>query len=1246
MDTLFRKVSSGRIITVLGMHRSGTSTVTRGLMALGVGLGDHLHPASTDNPKGFWEDKDCLKINEELLALFGSAYDRLNLRADIPANDPKVLDLQVRAAEILRDNLQQGNGLWGFKDPRTCRLLAFWKPLLSATGSDLAFVICLRNPMSVARSLQKRDAIAFEKSYLLWLQHMLAALQETAEAGPRVVVEYDRLIAQPRYELQRIAQSLTLDFVGSEADTTAYVDEFLEDKLWNNRFSAADLAIDSRSPPAVTLLYSVLSRVAADELSLEGPEVTAAIAEAQAQLAAVRPVLPYIDRLETDLETEKTALSDAVTRVALTSEDASASEARVAALEADLQSERAARDADGAADAKVREELSNAQARIADLERVLQSEQERAADAEDKACLIAAKHEATRSHLARLEASSVWRATAPLRNTMARRPRAARWLRRAAKLAWWIVTLQLVGKLRERRHVRLASEAAAPITLVSSIPTLDDFLASTVERFWYVQQAGLPDSVTQADAVAHFLESGLDEGFSPSPLFPITAGASAMRARLLAAMAEGPAEGWFDAAAYLAHSPDAADSALPPFAHFLCTGLGEGAGFSYIFDQRWYAEAYHQELANRKLPAFLHYLSTASTGLVAPCLALLPIFVHRTETSRIEIERFSLVARAARRWLSRLGPDRFAMLAGLFYSPGYDGGGTLAPSADGPERFAHFLDKGLELGLDPGPLFEVALYQPDVHPAMTRGTALLHFLEHGEAQPAPSTLFNEAEYLKRNLDLPPNNFWLLRHFATDGLFEGRNIDGVPRAPVHPVSDGAVARALMNWRSFWAAHDPDAAQDPAIANLIRTTRRIQTILSSPMFQQSLKAARDLDPAIGDPTAHTIAIPPVNDPREAARVEVLRRLPRLHYDAIICVPWVRNGGADLVGCLLAETVASDPSRTVLLLRVDQPHCDRPDWIPAQVDVAHISDIVKMLAPPQAEDFLYSLLIGLAPRNVFNVNSNLCWRTFGRYGARLARQMELYAYLFCWDHDENGLRVGYPSDFFAKTAPNMTAIFTDTQFLRDELVKIYQPTSAIERKLIPLFSPIRSIPESLPVAAEAAASRVRARPRVLWAGRLDPQKRFDLVIEVAKLLPEIDFECWGGVVLGKSIAWELPVNMQLHGFFSGYDQLGLEDADAWLFTSDWEGMPTLIIELAVRGVSLVASAVGGVPELVTLATGYPVASFSGPEAYAVALRDALGNPQERIARARALQALALSRYTRDSYSTAVEAAICKGR
>ncbi|MHB0874384.1 MAG: hypothetical protein ACYC1J_13295, partial [Acidithiobacillus ferrooxidans] len=68
-----------QLLVVLGMHRSGTSAIARGLQALGASLGDALLPAGFDNPKGFWEDRDMLRINEALLAELQSAYDRVGL---------------------------------------------------------------------------------------------------------------------------------------------------------------------------------------------------------------------------------------------------------------------------------------------------------------------------------------------------------------------------------------------------------------------------------------------------------------------------------------------------------------------------------------------------------------------------------------------------------------------------------------------------------------------------------------------------------------------------------------------------------------------------------------------------------------------------------------------------------------------------------------------------------------------------------------------------------------------------------------------------------------------------------------------------------------------------------------------------------------------------------------------------------------------------------------------------------------
>lgn len=67
------KDKNNQLIVVLGMHRSGTSAITRGLQVLGVELGDQLMPGAVgDNEKGYWEDSDPNAWKIELLQTLGN----------------------------------------------------------------------------------------------------------------------------------------------------------------------------------------------------------------------------------------------------------------------------------------------------------------------------------------------------------------------------------------------------------------------------------------------------------------------------------------------------------------------------------------------------------------------------------------------------------------------------------------------------------------------------------------------------------------------------------------------------------------------------------------------------------------------------------------------------------------------------------------------------------------------------------------------------------------------------------------------------------------------------------------------------------------------------------------------------------------------------------------------------------------------------------------------------------------------
>lgn len=84
--------SHQEILLICGMHRSGTSLVTKCFEIFGYGLGDTLMEPNEDNPKGFFEDLDVVQINDELLRANGSYWDAPSFLATLtfptPARHP------------------------------------------------------------------------------------------------------------------------------------------------------------------------------------------------------------------------------------------------------------------------------------------------------------------------------------------------------------------------------------------------------------------------------------------------------------------------------------------------------------------------------------------------------------------------------------------------------------------------------------------------------------------------------------------------------------------------------------------------------------------------------------------------------------------------------------------------------------------------------------------------------------------------------------------------------------------------------------------------------------------------------------------------------------------------------------------------------------------------------------------------------------------------------------------------------
>jgi len=308
---------SRRCILVLGMHRSGTSAVTRALGLLSGELPAETMPPAADNPRGYWESPPLARFNNQLLRSAGTAW---NDEAAIPEAwfaDPARAADRARAVDLLAAAFP-GDSTFIFKDPRICRLLPFWRTTMETAGIEFFPVLMLRDPVEVARSLAARAddpafrpaaVVAEARGVLLWLRYVLDAERHSRDT-PRHVIGYSDLLADWRRQLEPLLEAGLLPPLRGEA--AEQVDAFLDHSLRRNRSGDNESAPDDAFRPgratARGLLTSLhdqtLSPSAADALAACLDQLVAAYAPLRGQRSPQEPhdpwaeaILSFLDRL-------------------------------------------------------------------------------------------------------------------------------------------------------------------------------------------------------------------------------------------------------------------------------------------------------------------------------------------------------------------------------------------------------------------------------------------------------------------------------------------------------------------------------------------------------------------------------------------------------------------------------------------------------------------------------------------------------------------------------------------------------------------------------------------------------------------------------------------------------------------------------------------------------------------------------------------------------------------------------------
>ena len=414
------------------MHRSGTSALARAVNLAGAYLGEQqsLIGPRQDNPEGFWERADFNQFQDRLLLALKRRWD---LAVPIPEKAWHHAEIEPFVNELtamVRANFT-GHQLWAWKDPRSSVLLPLWRRVLKELGVELFLLLAIRNPLDVARSLERRDGFSVRKTLGLWLAYNLAIIRNAREIET-TIIHYDDLLEKGVSEVKRCFDDLAVTW-NMTLENEQTLGSFLRSDLRHEK-SGKWLSEENYGP--VALLYNAMLQITGAQTDLTAalpPEV--GIIEHNFNL--------YSGYFETDieclvkLETKLMLLEEGATQSAQENDNLNR---EIAAREKELTKLRAAKTKDDehvahlkAAMVERDQKLAGLEAAIAERDQKLAGLEAAIAERDERINAISyafsqEKEKATllTQELSSLRASTSWKITAPLRWIVIRGIRPAR----------------------------------------------------------------------------------------------------------------------------------------------------------------------------------------------------------------------------------------------------------------------------------------------------------------------------------------------------------------------------------------------------------------------------------------------------------------------------------------------------------------------------------------------------------------------------------------------------------------------------------------------------------------------------------------------------------------------------------------------------------------------------------------------------------------------------------------------------
>jgi len=359
--------------------------------------------------------------------------------------------------------------------------------------------------------------------------------------------------------------------------------------------------------------------------------------------------------------------------------------------------------------------------------------------------------------------------------------------------------------------------------------------------------------------------------------------------------------------------------------------------------------------------------------------------------------------------------------------------------------------------------------------------------------------------------------------------------------------------------------------------------------------------------------------------------------------------RGGGRRPEGHLAHALATRVAPSDLVVIYTDAPGVGAPGRFPAGVREIDFATRAESVPPAHRPQALVALLRSFHAEAIVNVDSRVLYQALTPYGRALAASERIFLCFTDTHQTAQGTWTGWSLKHLYRCFDVVEGVITDSFSFRDWLSDQYVLDDEERAMVHALPAPV--LADVGVVAGPAPQGR---RPQVYWSGRWDHESRAEVVLELARRMPEVDFRLWGEPVgpaqtpheaggEAPSVALanapgDVPQNAHLVTGYVRTDELPLGEADIWLHTSSWPGVPGDLLDVAMTGVPIVAGATRGVGEVVSDEDAWLVAEPESIDAYEKTLREALTDSSTAWQRSRALRERLLRERPAEAYAERV--------